>query len=551
MDNLFFPEDGYNSEENSESSTQNDTQSNMQNDSDIDFSEDKATSEKSDDGKDYGENGDIDKGESEEATEGDEPENQDNFSESEEKSEHVEGEDAEASHDAFDDIDDNAYEVSFDSESGTYEFTAPESEEPSADADKSEEPFHNANYQSKGKGISLVTILSVCSIILSITTLIVLIPMIANITSFLNSDLHTPAVTTQQDYTKITDNNGNNMVWVNPEDLNTGDAIANATAKTINSAVVIECFYLSSTDTLSKPDSMGSGVIWGEKNKSTYIVTCNHVVENMETIRVVLNNGDSHYAEIVGTDLKTDLAVLKISASGLPGIALPAEGSSLKLGQQVIAIGNPLGSLSNTVTCGIISALERSISIEGVTMQLLQMDASVNSGNSGGGLFDLQGQLVGIVNAKTIDTGVEGIGFAIPFTTVQKICGEIIEKGYVTGRPSIGIKVYTITASNYASVFEQEPSLKDYAMKKQGSRLSVIPGIYITDTEGVKGYAEGSTSLLYGDRISSIDGDTISSLSDLSAILTSYSAGEIIEITVVRGDRSVVVQVILGQAGVN
>ena len=88
-------------------------------------------------------------------------------------------------------------------------------------------------------------------------------------------------------------------------------------------------------------------------------------------------------------------------------------------------------------------------------------------------------------------------------------------------------------------------------MKKQGSRLSVIPGIYITDTEGVKGYAEGSTSLLYGDRISSIDGDTISSLSDLSAILTSYSAGEIIEITVVRGDRSVVVQVILGQAGVN
>jgi len=169
-------------------------------------------------------------------------------------------------------------------------------------------------------------------------------------------------------------------------------------------------------------EGAGSGVIISSDG---YIVTNNHVIEGASKITVRLKNGVEHEAALIGRDSKTDLAVLKIQESGLQS-AVFGDSDKLVVGELVVAIGNPLGKLGGTVTDGIISALSRNISVEGQMMNLLQTSAAVNPGNSGGGLFNRYGELIGIVNAKSSGSDIEGLGFAIPINVVKSAIEDIV-----------------------------------------------------------------------------------------------------------------------------
>lgn len=262
-------------------------------------------------------------------------------------------------------------------------------------------------------------------------------------------------------------------------------------------------------------EGAGSGVVLSEDG---YIVTNHHVIDGANTIKVRLSDGQTYTATLTGADEKTDLAVIKISASGLTAAKL-ADSSAARVGDFVIAIGNPLGELGGTVTEGIISAKDREITIDGETMTLLQTSAAVNPGNSGGGLFDLNGELVGVVNAKSSGDDIEGLAFAIPANTVKEITQELIQYGYVTGRPQLGISVAQITRPG---------------MGRQ--TYYSTPGLYITQSSEDNG-------LKAGDRIIQIDGTTINNASDVSAVLDRHSVGEVVKVVVSRSGKETTVNV--------
>lgn len=265
--------------------------------------------------------------------------------------------------------------------------------------------------------------------------------------------------------------------------------------------------------------SLGSGVIISEDG---YIVTNNHVVESATNVSVALNNGDTYDATIIGTDAKTDLALLKIDATGLSYSKL-VDSDTLKLGQEVVAIGNSLGKGTSS-TNGIISALNREVTINNYTMDLIQTNASVNSGNSGGGLFDLNGNLVGIVNAKISSSAsssssnatVEGMGYAIPSNTVSTIVEQLKNNGYVKDRATLGVKV--ITDSNY---------LEYYGVTNSGALVGEV----------VENGAAQKAGIEAGDLIIAINDTKVSSFSDLSKQLDNYQIGDTITITVSRDNQ--------------
>lgn len=262
-------------------------------------------------------------------------------------------------------------------------------------------------------------------------------------------------------------------------------------------------------------EGAGSGVILSEDG---YIVTNHHVIDGANTIKVRLSNGQAYTAVLTGTDEKTDLAVLKINVSGLPAAKL-ADSSTVRVGDFVIAIGNPLGELGGTVTEGIISAKDREVTIDGETMTLLQTSAAVNPGNSGGGLFNLDGELVGVVNAKSSGDDIEGLAFAIPANTVKEITRELIQHGYVTGRPQLGISVAQITKPG---------------MGRQ--TYYSTPGLYITQSSVDNG-------LKAGDRIIKIDGTIINNAADVSTVLERHSVGDVVEVIVSRSGKEITVDV--------
>lgn len=262
-------------------------------------------------------------------------------------------------------------------------------------------------------------------------------------------------------------------------------------------------------------EGAGSGVILTEDG---YIVTNHHVVDGAGTIKVRLSSGQTYPASLTGTDDKTDLAVIKINASGLTAAKF-ADSSLARAGDFVIAVGNPLGELGGTVTEGIISAKDREITVDGEPMTLLQTSAAVNPGNSGGGLFNLDGDLVGVVNAKSSGESIEGLAFAIPANTVKEITQELIQYGYVTGRPQLGISVAQITKPG---------------MGRQ--TYYSTPGLYITQSSADNG-------LSAGDRIIQIDGTAISNAADISSVLNRHSVGDVVKVVVSRSGQEITVDV--------
>ena len=271
----------------------------------------------------------------------------------------------------------------------------------------------------------------------------------------------------------------------------------------------------------------GSGVIISSDG---YILTCAHVVDGASTITVTI--GDKDYtATLVGEDTTSDIAVIKIDADGLTP-ATVGNSDSLKVGQSVMAVGNPLGELGGTVTGGMISALNRSVTIQGSssvnTMSLIQMDASVSPGNSGGGLFNMNGELVGIVNAKSSSSDAEGLGFAIPINDAIKVAQELLENGYVTGRPYLGITYLAVTDAQTAS----QLGVNAY-------------GVYVVEV--VKGGPAEKAGLQAGDRIVSVDGTEIASKDDLGTLMQKHAAGDTLSITIARDGQMQTVNVTLSE----
>lgn len=268
-------------------------------------------------------------------------------------------------------------------------------------------------------------------------------------------------------------------------------------------------------------EGAGSGVII---DSNGYILTCNHVISGASKITVTTSDEKEYSASVVGTDSANDIAVLKISASGLTA-ATYGDSSKLAVGSSVVAIGNPLGELGGTATTGIISALNRELTIDNKKLNLLQTDASINPGNSGGGLFDAAGNLIGIVVAKSSGSNIEGLGFAIPINTAAEIAKDLIENGSHQSNNNskstsavIGITVAELDSN----------TAKQYGLTEAGVYISQVTGTEATNA-GFK-----TKDLIY-----SIGKTTIENTEDLAEALAKHDVGEKIKVIVIRDGEKV------------
>ena len=272
----------------------------------------------------------------------------------------------------------------------------------------------------------------------------------------------------------------------------------------INTSLTVNTFYGQYIT-----GGAGSGVIIGEvKNGNAYyIITNHHVIEGAEKITIRLRNGDSYDASLVGSSEFDDIALLRIVEKNGKKLTVAKLGSSanLKVGDGVVAIGNPLGTLGGTVTDGIISALDREIMVEDYVMRLLQTNAAINPGNSGGGLFNSAGELIGVVNAKRAESGIEGLGFAVPVDRALDCVNDILEYGYVKGHPSLGVYVQTVSLSSGLS-----------------------SSTYVQVTKAVAG-----SSLEIGDVIYSVNGEAISSVATFNACVYQLDIGDEVVVQVI------------------
>ena len=263
-------------------------------------------------------------------------------------------------------------------------------------------------------------------------------------------------------------------------------------------------------------EGAGSGVIISDDG---YIITNDHVISGAASTTVRLSDGREFSAVLVGTDPKTDIAILKISASGLTP-AVFGDSAALEVGESALAVGNPLGELGGTVTGGIISALDRDMALDGEIMTLLQTDAAVNPGNSGGGLFNMYGELIGIVVAKSSGMDIEGLGFAIPSNTAEAVASDIVTYGYVRGRVDAGFELVDIQTAQVARMYRVNQA-----------------GLYIA----------GSTDdrLTPGDMIIAVGDHAIKNQMDYNEAMRHRSVGDVVSITVLRGNQEIKIDVTL------
>lgn len=286
-----------------------------------------------------------------------------------------------------------------------------------------------------------------------------------------------------------------------------------AAAKTVDSVVEISTEQTVQGSFMQQyvVQGGGSGIIITEDG---YITTNNHVIADATQIKVTLRNGQTYNATLVGTDATSDLAVIKIDAKDLKPATF-GDSSKLVVAESVFAIGNPLGELGGTVTQGIISALERTITIDNQEMTLLQTTAAINPGNSGGGLFNLAGECVGVVNAKSSGSGIEGLAFAIPSNSAVKVIQDLMQYGFVRGRVMLGITMLDVT---------DQYTLYRYNLKDYGVYISKITSGSDAEKAGLKS----------ADRLITIDGVKINSSATARKQIQNHSVGDKITVVVSR-----------------
>ncbi|MEZ4509283.1 MAG: trypsin-like peptidase domain-containing protein [Eubacteriales bacterium] len=288
----------------------------------------------------------------------------------------------------------------------------------------------------------------------------------------------------------------------------------------------------NSTDGQQAQLGSGSGIIL---TSDGYIVTCKHVVDGAETIKVILNDDTEHEAKLIGSDSRTDLAVLKIEATGLVPATL-GDSDMLTVGEDVIAIGNPLGELRGTATSGIVSALSREVTVGSMDMSLIQTDAAISPGNSGGGLFNASGSLIGIVNAKASGSNSEGLGFAIPVSDVKTIISNLIDHGYVLGRAYLGVYTQNVTLSSDSNN-NQNGFFGNFFGGASSVQIAQI----------VAGSAAEQAGLKAGDLILKVNDITIDSNTTLAAVISGFNAGDTATLTIQRDGQEQTVTVTFGE----
>ncbi len=268
----------------------------------------------------------------------------------------------------------------------------------------------------------------------------------------------------------------------------------------------------------------GSGIIISADG---YILTNSHVVSGADTMKVLLDDGTEYDAILVGQDQINDVAVIKVDATGLTP-AIMGDSSTLEVGELAVAIGNPLGEVNGAVTAGIISALERTLNIDGQEIKLMQTDAAINPGNSGGALINSFGEVIGIVSAKTSSVSVEGIGYAIPINNVKTLIEDIINNGgkniQAANGPMLGVTIRNVDAA----------TAKQY---------NVPEGVYVIDVEPFS--AAEQAGVRRGDTILSLAGQEIKTTDDLNRVKSEMELGVPQTLTVLRGGEKVELSVTL------
>ena len=315
------------------------------------------------------------------------------------------------------------------------------------------------------------------------------------------------------------------QVSINTVDGATEMTDAEVYAAVVNSVVSINVTGTSGTNFFGQPvqtASAGSGFVLTEDG---YIVTNYHVVKNADTVKVTMYNGDEYDAKYVGGDEDYDIAVIKVEAAGLQPVTLGVS-TQLNVGDHVLAIGNPLGELTFSMSGGMVSSVNRAINVDGTPFNMIQTDTSINPGNSGGPLLNSFGEVVGIVSAKYSSyssESVEGLGFAIPINDVLSMIEDIMTNGYVSNKPYLGITGGSMTEQMAAQY-----------------RYNVTEGVFVYSVE--EGEAAAQAGLKMGDVITKVDDHEIKTMEDLTAVKKQYSAGDTVTLTIYREGQTTTVE---------
>ena len=315
------------------------------------------------------------------------------------------------------------------------------------------------------------------------------------------------------------------QVAIQQVDGKTAMSDAEVYAANVNSVVSINTTGTSGTNFFGQPvqtASAGSGFVL---TKDGYIVTNYHVVKDADTVKVTMYNGDEYEAKYVGGDEDYDIAVIKVEATELQPVTL-GDSEKLNVGDHVLAVGNPLGELTFSMSGGMVSSVNRAINVSGTPFNMIQTDASINPGNSGGPMFNQYGEVVGIVSAKYSSTGnesVEGLGFAIPINDVIAMIQDIMTNGYITNKPYLGITGGSMTEQMAAQY-----------------RYDITSGVFVYSVE--EGKAAQKAGLKMGDVITKVDDHDIKTMEDLTAVKKQYSAGDTATLTVYREKQTITVE---------
>lgn len=276
-------------------------------------------------------------------------------------------------------------------------------------------------------------------------------------------------------------------------------------------------------------EGSGSGVIISDEG---YVLTNSHVVSGAESINIITSDGKEHEATLIGRDSTTDLAVLEFNAQNKYKSAPLGNSADAAVGQTVYAIGNPLGELATSMTNGMISAVNRNVDMQNmdnnanITMNFIQMTAAISPGNSGGALINSYGEVIGITTAKSYGEAVEGIGYAIPIDDAKPIIEDLVQNGYVTGRPVIGLQGQNIT--------------------EEAAQLTNVPeGVYIVGVQDNTPASEAG--LLVGDIIVAVDGKNIKSVEEINEIKNGHTVGDTLSFTIYRKGEKQTVKLVLGE----
>lgn len=398
-------------------------------------------------------------------------------------------------------------------------------------------PVAPAPKPPKKKNKALKVVIIVAIVVVAVSIFGIAAAMVGN-----NSSSGSSESTTQSDSAdstkggaKINDSKGD----VATKDSNGNLTVAGVAEKTIDSCVLISVyseqnsyydFYNFGQSQNSGSDEQtlsgeGSGVIMSENGGTTYIMTAAHVISDGSTFKVTTNDGKTYDATIVGYDSQTDIGVLSIKASGLQ-VAEFANSDDIVVGEQAVVIGCPGGSkFMNSVTTGIVSALDRPVSSSiGYDNECIQTDAAINPGNSGGALFNMSGQVIGINSSKIASTDYEGMGFAVPSNTAVKTANSLIKNGYVAGRAKLGITYNTITNASNASAILAALEQKGYKDAEGTIIIGEVDSESDLANKDVRQY----------DMIVAINGNTMTSTDVLTNILSKSSPGDTVTLTIAR-----------------